>query len=249
MDIPRDGGSRFIPFVRGASFGILAGRRASVHTVPHCTFCQGFNLLTLSLLFDSFLAPWTMEMVWFRMDNSGGFMVDNTEQDDGIIELTQVVEEETSDATDQDVIELTDIDTQIEGTKQDYLDLDFDTSPEDADSDGLFDDGDLAFDIDLDETIATVSEQENDISEPAEPILPVTDSSDSGEPVSEAPVTAIEPAVTQEQLDAALERVIEKKFAKIIEKSLLEVMEKVLEREIVDIRKRLQNDLDEIASS
>ncbi len=183
-------------------------------------------------------------MVWFRMDNSGGFMVDNTEKDDGIIELTQVVEEETSDATDQDVIELTDIDTQIEGTKQDYLDLDFDTSPEDADTNGLFDDGDLAFDIDLDETTAKVSEQENDISEPAEPILPVTDSPDSG-----SPVTAIEPAVTQEQVDAALERVIEKKFAKIIEKSLLEVMEKVLEREIVDIRKRLQNDLDEIANS
>jgi hypothetical protein len=190
-----------------------------------------------------------MDMVWFRMDNSGGFMVDNTEKDDGIIELTQVVEEETSDATDQDVIELTDIDTQIEGTKQDYLDLDFDTSPEDADSDGLFDDGDLAFDIDLDETTAKVSEQEKDLSEPAEPILPIPDFPDSGEPVSGAPVTAIEPSVTQEQVDAALERVIEKKFAKIIEKSLLEVMEKVLEREIVDIRKRLQNDLDEIANS
>jgi hypothetical protein len=179
-----------------------------------------------------------MGMICFQ-DNSGGFMVDNTEQDDGIIELTQVVEEDFSDATDQKVIELTDIDTQIEGAKEDYLDLDFDTGPSKTDNNGLFDDGDLDFDLDLDETIARVSEQENEISES---ILPIA-------PVSGAPVTAIEPTVTQEQVDAALERVIEKKFAKIIEKSLLEVMEKVLEREIVDIRKRLQNDLDELSNS
>ena len=183
------------------------------------------------------------------MDNSGGFMVDNTERDDGIIELTQVVEEDSSDATDQDVIELTDIDTQIEGTKEDYLDLDFDTSPEDTDNNGLFDGGDLDFDIDLDETIARDSEQEDEMPEPVLPIVPVSDSFDSGPSASGAPVESIEPDVTQEQVDAALERVIEKKFAKIIEKSLLEVMEKVLEREIVDIRKRLQNDLDEISNS
>lgn len=217
----------------------MAGQLIYVHTAQGGTFPLGLILLTLSLLFDSFLAPWTMGMVCFRIDNSGGFMVDNTEQDDGIIELTQVVEEDFSDAPDQDVIELTDIDTRIEGTKEDFLDLDFDTSPADTDNNGLFDDGDLDFDIDLDETIARVSEQENGISEPVMPIAPV----------SGAPATAIEPDVTQEQVDAALERVIEKKFAKIIEKSLLEVMEKVLEREIVDIRKRLQNDLDEISNS
>jgi hypothetical protein len=181
-------------------------------------------------------------------DNSGGFMVDNTEQDDGIIELTQVVEEDFSDALDQEVIELTDIDTQIEGAKEDYLDLDFDTGPAKTDNNGLFDDGDLDFDLDLDETIARVSEQENEISESVLPIEPVSNFVPIA-PVSGAPATAIEPTVTQEQVDAALERVIEKKFAKIIEKSLLEVMEKVLEREIVDIRKRLQNDLDEISNS
>jgi len=222
----------------------MADWRVYVHTVQGGTFPLGFNLLTLSLLFDSFLAPWTMGMVCFRMDNSGGFMVDNTEHDDGVIELTQVVEEDFSDAADQDVIELTDIDTQSEGAKENYLDLDFDTSPADTDNKGLFDDGDLDFDIDLDETIVRVSEQENEIPEPVLPIAPIP-----MPPVSGAPVAASEPAVTQEQVDAALERVIEKKFAKIIEKSLLEVMEKVLEREIVDIRKRLQNDLDEMANS
>lgn len=223
---------------RYAPAAIMVGRLICVHHVPGEPFSLGFNLLTLSLLFDSFLAPWIMGMICFQ-DNSGGFMVDNTERDDAIIELTQVVEEDFSDATDQDVIELTDIDTQSEGAKENYLDLDFDTSPADTDNNGLFDDGDLDFDLDLDETIARVSEQENEISGPVLPIAPV----------SGVPVAAVEPAVTQEQVDAALERVIEKKFAKIIEKSLLEVMEKVLEREIVDIRKRLQNDLDEISDS
>jgi len=175
-------------------------------------------------------------------------MVDNTEQDDGIIELTQVVEEDLSGAPEQDVIELTDIDTQIDGTKEDYLDLDFDTGPATTDNNGLFDDGDLDFDIDLDETIARVSEQENEILEPILPIEPDSNSVPIA-PVSGPPAIVIEPTVTQDQVDAALERVIEKKFAKIIEKSLLEVMEKVLEREIVDIRKRLQNDLDEISNS
>ncbi len=189
-----------------------------------------------------------MGMICFQ-DNSGGFMVDSTEQDDGIIELTQVVENDFSAAPDQEVIELTDSDTQIEGAKEDYLDLDFDTGSAKTDNNGLFDDGDLDFDLDLDETIARVSEQDNEISEPVLPIELVSNSSVTNAPVSGAPATAIEPASTQEQVDAALERVIEKKFAKIIEKSLLEVMEKVLEREIVDIRKRLQNDLDEISNS
>ena len=41
-------------------------------------------------------------------------MVDNTEQDDGIIELTQLVEEDLSDGSVQDLIELTDIHSQPE---------------------------------------------------------------------------------------------------------------------------------------
>jgi len=118
-------------------------------------------------------------MVRFAMDNYGGFMVDNTEQDDGIIELTQVVDEDSYDEPDQDIIELTDVNTQIEETKESDL----------------------------------------------------------------------ESTITREQVDAALERVIEKKFAVKIEKILFEVMEKVLEKEIADIRKRLQKDLDERANS
>ncbi|MCP4721959.1 MAG: hypothetical protein GY860_21065 [Desulfobacteraceae bacterium] len=106
-------------------------------------------------------------------------MVDNTEQDDGIIELTQVVDEDSYEEPDQDIIELTDVNTQIEEIK------------------------------------------ENDL----------------------------EPSITREQVDSALERVIEKKFAAKIEKILFEVMENVLEKEIADIRKSLQKALDERANS
>lgn len=56
-------------------------------------------------------------------------------------------------------------------------------------------------------------------------------------------------AFTQEQVDAALERVIEKKFAGKIEKILFEVMEKVIEKEIADIRERLQKDLDKLGNA
>ncbi len=126
------------------------------------------------------------------MDYNGGFMVDNTEQDDGIIELTQVVGENSS-ASNQDVIELSDV-ARIEETIENDLDLELD-----------FDAG--------------------------------------------ASIPSLESAITPEQVDAALERVIEKKFAKKIERNLLEVMEKVLEREIVDIRDRLKNNLDEMTNS
>lgn len=126
------------------------------------------------------------------MDNNGGFMVDNTEQDDGIIELTQVVGENSS-ASSQDMIELSDV--AQEETIENDLDLDL----------GLGSD------------------------------------SDSG-----SSILSLESSITQERVDAALERVIEKKFAKKIERNLLEVMEKVLEREIVDIRERLKSNLDEI---
>lgn len=52
--------------------------------------------------------------------------------------------------------------------------------------------------------------------------------------------------LTVEQLDAAIERVVEKKFSRQIEKILFEVTEKVIKKEIVDIKAGLQRDLDDI---
>ncbi len=56
-------------------------------------------------------------------------------------------------------------------------------------------------------------------------------------------------AVSQEQLEAALERIIEKKFSQKIEAILFDVMERVISREITEIRENLQKDLDQIGSS
>lgn len=126
------------------------------------------------------------------MDISEGFMADGTEQDNGIIELTQVVGKNTSDPLDPDVIELTDIETPAGPDKG--LELD----------------------------------------------IPAKDTAG-------IPVCQVESSVTREQLDAALERVIENKFGTQIEGLVFEVMEKVLERELVNIRKRLQKDLDELS--
>jgi hypothetical protein len=118
-------------------------------------------------------------------------MGNDLEQDDEIIELTQVLDDESlntleQDSQDHEVIELTDIH------------------------------------IPTDET------QDNDL---------VVDSS------------LVESSISQEKLDEALVRVIEKKFAGKIEKILFEVMEKVIEKEIVDLKARLQKDLDEIGNT
>lgn len=58
-----------------------------------------------------------------------------------------------------------------------------------------------------------------------------------------------EPAVTQQQVEAALERIIEKKFSEKIDVILFDVMERVISREIREIRENLQKDLDQIGTS
>ncbi|MDA3788823.1 MAG: hypothetical protein PF503_10060 [Desulfobacula sp.] len=73
------------------------------------------------------------------------------------------------------------------------------------------------------------------------------------DPVDEVPVESIavkepgmELSVSQEQLETALERVIEKRFADKIDILLIEGMEKVIKKEIVEIKERLQKDLDQM---
>ena len=50
--------------------------------------------------------------------------------------------------------------------------------------------------------------------------------------------------IDQEQIEAILERIIEKKFADKIESILFEVMESVIEKKIVEIKESLQKDLE-----
>lgn len=54
------------------------------------------------------------------------------------------------------------------------------------------------------------------------------------------------PSLDRGDLEAVLEKLIEKKFSGIIEKILFEVMEKVIKREIEDIKAGLKKDLDDI---
>jgi len=119
------------------------------------------------------------------------------DRDDEIIELTQVVGQESFNETDQQVIELIDIHT------------------EDNSNEGLAEKGLELQEHVKDEVLADV---------------PLLDFS-------------------QNQLDAALERVIEKKFSDTIEKILFEVMERVIQKEIKEIKEGLQKDLDDIGSA
>ena len=111
------------------------------------------------------------------------------------------------------------------------LELDLDDGQAATDDIILLEDRDVSFD-------SKGSDSEGSDSESSGATILVPDSSSS-----------IESTITQEQVEAALERVIEKKFSAIIEQNLGEVMEKVLEREIANIRKRLQADLDEMVIS
>ncbi|OGR34453.1 MAG: hypothetical protein A3J80_02820 [Desulfobacula sp. RIFOXYB2_FULL_45_6] len=54
---------------------------------------------------------------------------------------------------------------------------------------------------------------------------------------------------TAEQVEAALEKVIEKQFADKIQTILFQVMERVIEKEIAEIRESLQKDLDQIGKA
>lgn len=56
----------------------------------------------------------------------------------------------------------------------------------------------------------------------------------------------IMPSLDRGELEAVLEKLIEKKFSKTIEKIVFEVMEKVIKHEIENIKAGLQKDLDDI---
>ncbi len=94
---------------------------------------------------------------------------------------------------------------------------------------------------------------DQDSAEP-EPVIELTDIVTPGRGVSDTASvseTGMDSGVRnidQSQIEAALERVIEKKFSDKIETILFEVMEKVIEKEIAEIRESLQRDLDQIGN-
>jgi len=130
------------------------------------------------------------------------------ETDDDIIDLTDIITENSAAATQEDIIELEDETSSNEDFEFESNDLIEDPidNPADDPADDLMDDISI--------------EQDQEIVSPQELSLP------------------------QEQLEAALERVIEKKFGDKIETLLFEVMEKVIEKEIAKIKESFQKELD-----
>ncbi|MEH0022254.1 MAG: hypothetical protein V6Z89_21555 [Desulfobacter sp.] len=122
------------------------------------------------------------------------------DNNDDIIELTQVVADASPEDTGAEIIELTEV----------------------AADDRVLPETDLPGQGDLD---MTVTESPDDSREQGGPTMP---------------------EISREELEAALERVIERKFSQTIETVLFEVMEKVLKKEITDIKQALQKDLDDI---
>jgi len=149
-------------------------------------------------------------------------MGNDLEQEDEIIELTQVVDDDFLNVSEQDV------------QGQDALDhdaLDHDTLDHDTLDQEIIELTDIHTNTDEVQADEVQAEEPDDNDLDMESVL-MGDSS-----------------ISQEQVDAALERVIEKKFAEKIEKILFEVMERVIEKEVVDLKARLQKDLDEIGNT
>lgn len=136
---------------------------------------------------------------------------------------------------EEEILELTDIvmDAPVSGEDNDIIDL----------TDIVNDKGmDLNPDIEKVETESSDIEDFDTDFEPEEkPITaPVMNHDDERAPN----VTNL----TSEQIETALEKIIEKQFADKIETLLFQVMEKVIEREIAGIRESLQKDLDQIGN-
>jgi hypothetical protein len=172
------------------------------------------------------------ELIRFIFGIKRGIMAGETGQDDQIIELTEVVDDEANmvDASsDDDIIELMDLESET-GDMADSAML-----PDDAMGDDVPGDDVPGDDVPGDDV---PGEEVPGEEVPGEEV-PGEDT--PGEEVLQA-VAAISP----QQVEAALERVIEKQFADKIEPLLFDTMERVILSEIKKIKKTLLKDMDQI---
>lgn len=163
-------------------------------------------------------------------------MTEETKQNDSIIELTDVVEDgdEAEGLLPDDILSEDEIseDSPVELTDMD----DFSGFEMDAESD--------VEEIGMDDPARDEASGDR----------PVPDNEDAAEqtPVfQETPVTDEtseigEMSVSEAQIEAALERIIEKKFAEKIEPLLFDTMERVILQEIQKIKTALLKDMDRI---
>ena len=150
--------------------------------------------------------------------------------DDYTTELADNSDKGSDLSTDEDVIELTDIvkdettNPDLEVEKEDEFDFELSDSKDAEQIDDEFTDVELE-DVELEDDAAdfTVDKPET------EPGLERAAPDDFN--------------IDQEQIETILERIIAKKFAGKIDSILFEVMENVIEKQIVEIKERLQKEL------
>jgi len=170
-------------------------------------------------------------------------ILDDSKADEGVIELTDIAIDSAKEIKADDIIELTDV-----AQPDDFIELTDIVQPEQAE-----------FDLDIVTEDTSESEESMDFEEDpgfdddgslTEGLeLELETSVDSGGEDNPALNTQMAPEqiqISQEQVESALERVIEKKFADKIESILFEVMEKAIEKELASINERLQKDVDQI---
>jgi len=166
--------------------------------------------------------------------------INEEKTDEKTVELTDIVEGEKELSKQEDIIELTDIADveQSPSTQEDIIELTDIVEDQSAmlGVDSVMEENfNAGENLELEDDISFKEGLELEMDDPADEI-PV-------EPyVAAAPV--LELSVTQEQLEAALDRVIEKKFADKIDILLIDGMEKAIKKEIAEIKERLQKDLD-----
>jgi len=179
------------------------------------------DIIELTDIADEKKASSTTEDIIDLTDIAGAEKIPSAQED--IIELTDIANEEKVLPAQEDILELTD----IVGDKKALPDMDS------IKEEGFKSEENLELEDDTSFTEGTELKMED----------PVNEESLESDVVA-APETQF--SVSQEQLEAALEKVIEKKFADKIEFLLLESMEKVIKKEIIEIKERLQKDLDQL---
>ncbi len=180
-------------------------------------------------------------------------IIDQDKTGDGFIELTEIVEDKSDSEDDGTFIELTEIAEDRSDSEDDESFIELTEIAEDNGDDLGLDldqeENDFVEGLDLQKKEEYVEESIEEIEEEIEDITidleDETNLSDK-EIVSDEMDSSEELSISADQFEAALERVIEKKFADKIESILFEVMEKVIEKEISEIRESLQKDLDQI---
>lgn len=173
-------------------------------------------------------------------------MTGETKQDDSIIELTDVVEDgreegETlsddilSDAeiSEDSALELTDIDEFND--VEDFNDVEMDIEP---DVEEIEMEDPAQEELSGDERSGSEPSGNDAFSEETVVVDRASDSDDMSVP-DQLPVS-------EEQIEAALERVIEKKFAEKIDPLLFDTMERVILQEIKKMKAALLKDMDQI---